>query len=214
MDKRFAIFDMDGTLIDSMPAWKSLGTTFLRECGIEPPSDLRKKVAKMTMLESGEYFNSLGIKGTAQEIAADLNACMERQYRTTIAEREGVKKYLEALKAKNVRCCVATATDLSLAKACLTRLGLMSFFEFAVSCEDIGVTKHQPDIYFEAAKRLGGKPCDIAVYEDVPYAAKTAKDAGFFVVGVFDPACEAPQEQLREYSNEYIKDYTAAARTV
>lgn len=211
MDKRFCIFDMDGTLVNSMPAWKTLGETFLREHGIEPPRNLREIIAPLTMLESGEYFSTLGVSGTAQEIAAALNECIRRQYRTVIEAQPGVEKYLASLCGRGVRCCVATATDAALANECLLRLGLLRYFEFVASCEDIGVTKRSPDIYFLAAEKLGAAPCDTAVYEDVPYAAKTALEAGFYTVGYYDPACEHPQQQLKELCKEYITDYEAAA---
>lgn len=211
MNKSFAIFDMDGTLLDSMPAWRGLGKNFLQSHNITPPSDLRKIIAPMTLVQSAEYFKTLGVTGTAEEIVDALNNYMREQYRTTIAPREHVAQYLEALKMAGVRCCVATATDVALAQLCFERLGLMTYFDFIVSCEDIGIGKTSPAVYHAAAEKLGAAPGDIAVYEDIPYAAQTAKKAGYYVVGVYDPSAEKYQPSLKLTIDEYIEDYAAAA---
>lgn len=212
---QYAIFDMDGTLIDSMPAWSRLGGDYLRSKGVTPPDDLRDKVASMTMLECGEYASGLGVPGSPQVIAGELTAWMERQYRETIPEREGVQDYLRLCRDAGVKMCVATATDRILAEACLERLGLLDFFAFVVSCEDIGKTKTAPDIYLLAAERLGASPAEIVVYEDVLYPAETAKKAGFPTVGVYDPASgEENARTLRRFCDAFIPDWKACTEIV
>lgn len=214
MDKHYAIFDMDGTLIDSMPVWRTLGKTYLRTKGIVPPADLRKVIAPMTMLQSAEYFQTLGVPGRAPQIAAELDAWMRKRYESDIPARPGAGDYLAELKARGVRCCVATATDPGLAGICLDRLKLLKYFEFIVSCETIGCTKTAPDIYHLAAGRLGAVPAQIAVYEDAPYAAETARRAGYYTVGVFDDSPEASQERLKAACNEYILSFSDAAESM
>lgn len=209
---RYAIFDMDGTLIDSMPAWNRLGEDYLRAKGVEPPENLHEQIKALTMLESGEFARRLGVPGTAEEIAAELNAWMERQYRETIPARAGVQDYLDRCRAAGMTMCVATATDRALAETCLARLGLLPYFAFVVSCEDIGKTKTSPDIYLLAAEKLGAAPGEIAVYEDVLYPAETAKRAGFYTVGVYDPASgEQNAAGLRDLCEEFIEDWRTAA---
>lgn len=205
---QYAVFDMDGTLINSMPAWNRLGEDFLREQGIAPPENLHELTATMTMRECGEFAQRLGVPGTPEGIAAALNAKMEQQYRESIPARDGVPEYLERCRAAGVRMCVATATDRRLAEQCLGRLGLLDYFEFVVSCEDIGKTKNSPEIYLLAAERLGVKPEQAVVFEDVLYPAETAKRAGFPVVGVYDPASgEENAQALRAVCDAYIEDW-------
>lgn len=214
MNKRYCIFDMDGTLIDSMTMWKHLGENFLRRNGVAPPADIRMQTASKTLLQAGELFSQLGVSGSAREIADSLKAEIGRQYREEIAAQPGIEAYLSALKDKGIQLCVATATDSKLANECLSRLGLLKYFDFLLSCEDIGITKRSPEIYLLSAERFGQQPCDTAVYEDVPYAAKTAAEAGFYVVGYYDRACEYPQQQLKEWCSEYVTDYFDAAKEI
>lgn len=206
---------MDGTLVDSMPAWNRLGAEYLRSKGIEPPSDLREKTAPMTMLECGKYAKSLGVNGTAQEIACELMEWMARQYRETIPEREGVKDYLKLCQNMGISMCVATATARPLAEQCMERLGLSEFFEFLVSCEEIGKTKTSPDIYLLAAEKLGSSPSETVVYEDADYPAETAKKAGFLTVGVYDPASgETNAKKLRAICDAFIEDWRECKQVV
>lgn len=214
MNKRFAIFDMDGTLIDSMPIWRGLGAAFLRAHGVSPPEDLRKALASQTLAQTAEYFKKLGVKGTINGIIDALNDYMRVQYETTIDLREDVLTYLDALKSAGVRCCVATATNQELAQICLERLKIINHFEFIMSCETIGKGKTDPAVYDMAAKRLGAAPADIAVYEDAPYAAETAKRAGYYVIGVYDPSAKHHQQRLRLASDCYLIDYAAAAAQI
>lgn len=208
----YAIFDMDGTLIDSMPAWHRLGEDYLRSKGIEPPENLHEQIKAMTMLECGEFARKLGVPGTAEQIADELNGWMEHQYCQVIPAREGVGDYLSRCRSAGVRMGVATATDGALARQCLGRLGLLGFFEFVVSCEDIGKTKTSPDIYLLAAERLGACPSQCVVFEDVLYPAETASRAGFPVVGVYDPASgEGNAQALRSFCGAFIEDWRTAA---
>lgn len=202
---------MDGTLIDSMPTWRGLGKNFLVSRGITPPVDLRKIIAPMTLEQSAQYFKTLGVQGETGAIVKALNSYMRTQYETAIRPRQNAARYLDVLKAAGVRCCVATATDETLARTCLKRLDLLKYFEFIVSCEDIGVGKTSPAVYHAAAQRLGAEPTDIAVYEDIPYAAQTAKHAGYYTVGIYDPSSELHQESLKQTVDEYIVDYAVAA---
>ena len=174
MDKNFAIFDMDGTLIDSMFFWKNLASEYLESKGIKQiPEDILERIKPMTMSESAALFQrEFGLIGDPE---AQMNAMMDAHYRRDIPLKTGVSAYLEALCHKGVSMCVASATAEDLMDACLTRLGVAHYFSFLLSCETIGVGKSRPDVYFEAAKRLGAQPEDIAVFEDALYAANTAK---------------------------------------
>ena len=122
--------------------------------------------------------------------------------------------------------CVASATAEPLMEACLSRLGVREDFEFLLSCETVGAGKRQPDVYLESIRRMGAEPSETAVYEDALYAAQTAKEAGFYVVGVYDGSvtyCHEPDdqeerdrmwnecwEQLKQLTDESILDRKTA----
>ena len=208
MDKKFCIFDMDGTLVDSMPAWKSLSRDYLEARDRHPTLEQLIRMGPMTMLEGASYLmETFGLEGPPEEIAREMNAIMETHYRTDLPLKPGVERYLKQLTAKGVRLCVATATVEPLALACLERLGVAEYFDFILSCETIGVGKTQPDVYLEAARRFGQDPQAVAVFEDAIYAVKTAKTAGFYTVGVFEETHRREWPALSALVDEIVEDW-------
>lgn len=212
MDKHFAIFDMDGTLVDSMGYWRALSTEYLKSRGVACiPEDIIKRIKPMTMTESAALFiESFGLSGTPEEIADEMNAMMDRHYRSDIPLKAGVREYLDMLQSRGVRMCVASATAEPLMEACLSRLGVRERFEFLLSCETVGVGKNQPNVYHAAAERLNAKTEEIAVYEDAFYAAETAKRAGYYVVGVYDESSARNWDKLRALSDETLLGFEIA----
>ena len=209
MDKKFAIFDMDGTLIDSMGFWKNLATEYLTSKGImQIPADILERIKPMTMSESAALFKQeFGLTG---DVEAEMNAMMDAHYRNDIPLKPGVWEYLENLHRQGVRMCVASATAEQLMEACLTRLGVRDYFEFLLSCETVGAGKRSPLVYQEAARRLGAAPGDVAVYEDALYAVQTAKEAFFHVVGVFDSGSAGNWQTIEKIADEIIINWEDA----
>ena len=203
MDKKFAIFDMDGTLIDSMGFWKYLAPEYLKSKGIhEIPEDIVEQIKPMTMSESAALFKQrFALSG---DVEAQMNAMMDEHYRRDIPLKPGVLAYLQKLNSKRVRMCVASATAEHLLESCLTRLGVRPYFEFLLSCETVGKSKRSPLIYHEAARRLGAAPGATAVYEDALYAVQTAKAAGFYVAGVYDAGSVESWQTITEIADEII----------
>ena len=159
MDKRFCIFDMDGTLVDSMSYWKGLGRDYLEAQGLSPREEKLAQVQTMTMLEGAAYLmETFGISGPPRRIVDEMETIMAKHYRQDVPLKPGVKEYLERSWAQGCRLCVATATAEPLSHACLSRLGVDSLFEFILSCETLGVSKGRPDVYLESARRLGAAP--------------------------------------------------------
>lgn len=212
MDKRCAIFDMDGTLVDSMVYWERLGREFLASKGVtdgvEPVLD---RIKPMTMLESAALFiEAFDFPGTPEDLAAEMNAVMEDHYRRDIPLKSGAADYLASLKKRGVRLCVATATPEELAVACLERLGVAGCFVFILSCDAVTAGKDRPDVFLEAARRLNAVPGDIAAYEDALYALETAKSAGFYTVGVYDDSSAAVWPQVCALADETITEWQKA----
>lgn len=206
MDKRLSIFDMDGTLVDSMIYWQRLAVEYLNSRGVSqvPPSVL-DRIKPMTMAESAALFiREFDLQGTPEAVADEMNAMMDEHYRKDIPLKAGVRDYLHRLSEDGVRMCVASATAQPLMEACLRRLGVREQFEFLLSCESVGAGKNRPDVYHAAAEKLGAPAQEIAVYEDALYALKTAKDAGYYVVGVYDECTKNHWNEIMQLADEYI----------
>ena len=206
MDKNFAIFDMDGTLIDSMVFWKNLASEYLNSKGVKQiPEEILEQIKPMTMSESAALFQrEFGLTGDPE---AEMNAMMDAHYRNDIPLKPGVREYLQMLHNKGSRMCVASATAEHLMEACLTRLGVRDFFEFLLSCETVGAGKRSPLVYHESAKRLTAAPAEIAVYEDALYAVQTAKSAGYYVVGVYDDSAVKNWQTIACIADEVVLNW-------
>jgi HAD superfamily hydrolase (TIGR01509 family) len=209
MDKQFAIFDMDGTLIDSMIFWKNLASEYLRSKGVQSiPTDLLERIKPMTMSESAALFRQeFRLAGDPE---AEMNAMMDAHYRNDIPLKPGVREYLQMLHSRGVRMCVASATAEHLMETCLTRLGVRDCFEFLLSCETVGAGKRSPLVYHESAGRLHAAAAEIAVYEDALYAVQTAKEAGYYVVGVYDDSAAKNWLTIEKLADEIVLNWEEA----
>ena len=155
--------------------------------------------------ESARYIHrNFETPYTEDEITETLLDTMREGYRT-VSLKSGAVEYLEKVKAAGGRIVVATATETDLAKWVLRQQGLDGFVEDVVSCTDAGATKESPDVFIEAARRVGLTPEECAVFEDGLPGAKSSRGAGFFVVGVYDEASRDVQEELKAVSHLYVK---------
>ncbi len=209
MEKKYAIFDMDGTLVDSMGYWEQLGREYLGSKGIVQNVDqVLAQIVPMTMAEAAELFVRVyGMDCTGESLAADLDGMMEEHYRRDVCLKPGVAEYLDGLAAQGCQMCVATATARPLAQLCLERLGIAERFEFILSCDEVNAGKSRPDIFLEAARRMGTSPSGTAVFEDALHAARTAGKAGFWVVGVRDRQTTEEWEALSDLADELVCDW-------
>ncbi len=211
MDKKYAIFDMDGTLVDSMGCWNVLTTEYLHRKGVrEVPQEILDRTAVMTTRETLDVFiRELGVEDTPEGAERELWTVMEDHYRHDIPLKPGVREYLESLHEKGVAMCVVSATPAELMEVCLQTQGVRDMFKFILSCNDLGISKDRPDVYNAAAKRLGApRPADAAVYEDALTAGQTAKNAGYHLVAVRDEYAAAGWEALKALADEVLETWT------
>ena len=203
-----AIFDLDGTLLDSMFIWDTIGEEYLRSLGKEPHEDLKETFMTLTLEEAAEYYREhYGVTLSVKEIVDGVNAMVEQTYRTKVTLKPGISKYLAWLKENGVRMCVATVTDRYLVEETLDRLGVRHYFSEIFTCAEVGFGKDKPIIYQKALEHLGTEKSDTCVFEDLPFALNTAKTDGFPTVGVYDRH-EEHQDELKELADYYIFDFT------
>lgn len=207
--KPFAIFDMDGTLVDSMWCWNGVYIEYLTAHGAGGwAEEIVAHTAHLTTYESAVLFRDrLSLDISASDIAVALDTRMKELYQREVREKPGVRAWLEQLRNDGVQMCVVSSTPEPLIRICLDRLGLSPFFSFILSCDTIGKGKDEPDAYLAAAKRLGAQPDQIAVYEDSPTALLTAKKAGFYTVAVYDESSAEQWVELSRTADASIPDW-------
>ena len=203
-----AIFDLDGTLLDSMFIWDTIGEEYLRSLGKEPHEDLKETFMTLTLEEAAVYYREhYGVTLSVKEIVDGVNAMVEQTYRTKVTLKPGIAEYLAWLKENGVRMCVATVTDRYLVEETLERLGVRHYFSEIFTCAEVGFGKDKPVIYQKALEHLETEKRDTYVFEDMLFALNTGKTDGFPTVGVYDRH-EAHQDDLKELADYYIFDFT------
>lgn len=206
--KDFLIFDFDGTLVDSMFYWDESTFYFMKQYGIVPPDNINQMIKEMSIQECCEYFRKqYGIEQTPREMFAKANEYMFEKYNTVVPLKDNARAALDAFRAHGCRMCVATATDREIMSGAFKRLGLNEYFEFIITCGEIGVSKMKPDIYHYCADKFGAKPHDIAVFEDMPHCAVTAKKAGYYTVGVYDRHAAELEQEMRGICDIFLDDW-------
>lgn len=174
LNKKYYIFDLDGTLCDSMGLW-------------------RAETAHINNFRDFELMEPAYVK-------------MREHYRDDVRLKDGVREFLERSRAEGVKMCIATGTRRDVAEPFLEKTGIMELMEFFIDCHEVGRFKEHPDIYLLSAERLGAEISECAVFEDSDYSARTAKRAGFYVVGIIDEVT-GTEGDVREFSDISVKDW-------
>lgn len=208
MEIKGIIFDFDGTLFDSMGIWVNAGDLYLKSIGQEPEKELWKTLKTRSLKQAAVYLKKrYALSASIEEIMQGINKTVEDFYFYHAMPKKNVLPVLLALREKGVKMCIATATDRYQVEAALKRCQMLHFFDAIFTCSEVGHGKDEPDIFLRANQFLQTNKWETAVFEDAYYAAKTAKEAGFFVVGVADPY-EKNCDQLKELADLYIRDFS------
>ena len=204
-----AIFDMDGTLLDSMPTWRELGPSFLQEAGITATPEQLQMLRTMPDREVVPYLREVcGLPWSQEEAINQIVIRMEAFYSSRVRPKPGLEKFLSILKMEGVWMYVATATHRRLTEKALKTAGIDHYFRGIVTSADAGNHKSESaEIYEMALRRLQSNKRDTVVFEDALYAIRTAKAAGFRVAGVYDVTQEADQPEIQRHSDYYIRSY-------
>ena len=209
MKLNYAIFDLDGTVLDSLPVWDHLGVDMLRAQGYDPDPALGKQLKSMTMSDGAQLCRDLfHMPQSIEEIAALVEEQARLAYNTVIGPKPGAENFLKRLKAAGIPMFIATNTRRELAEDGLRHNGLLSYFKGILTCPEVGEGKKEgPAVYEQSLLRLGGTKEDTVIFEDAVHPIRTAKKAGFRVAAIYDASSEGEHEEIKALSDYYFHTY-------
>ena len=208
LDFQGAIFDADGTLLDSMHVWRNLGSLYLQSRGITPEKGLSARLWPLSYSQGCAYLKEhYGLHESVSEIQEGISGMIEGFYRDEAELKPGVRDFLEVLRRRDIHMVIATSGDRELLLSALTRSGIAEYFDAVFTCSELGTDKHDSKIFLACAETLGLNAGSIAVFEDVLYAIESAKSAGFITCGVYDASSINDRQRIIDTADYYIDNW-------
>lgn len=207
-NKKAVIFDMDGTLIDSMWVWVAIDEEFLGKRGLQSSPQMHHAIEGMSFQETAAYFKEhFNLPEDLQTIMDIWNNMAYDKYAHEVSLKHGVREFLDYLKSKNIKLGIATSNAPQLVHLCLKSLGIDDYFEAVTTAAEITHGKPSPDIYLLTARKLGTAPEDCLVFEDVPNGILAGKRAGMEVCAVDDETSRHLNNRKKELADDFINNF-------
>lgn len=206
--KKAALFDLDGTLVDSMWMWKQIDIEFLRKFGIECPDDLQKAIEGMSFSETAVYFKDrFSIPWTLDEIKNCWTQMSIDKYRYEVPLKNGAMELLKYCKENGIRTGIATSNGRDMVDAVVEALKIGDYLDVITTACEVKAGKPEPDIYLEVAKRLHVNPEECIVFEDIPAGIIAGKRAGMTVIAVEDDFSKWMKDEKIRLADGFIDSY-------
>ena len=202
--KKYCVFDLDGTLIDSMGEWAQTMIDILDEENISYPDDIIATITPLGNAKTAELFIEMGVDSDKDALIERMGRYAIKAYSERIVTKPYIPELLKKLKSEGHILAVLTASPHITTDVCLKKNGVYDLFDKVWSVNDFGLTKSQPEIYVEAAKRLGADISEITFFDDNLTALTTAKKAGLECVAVYDKSSENDTEKIKNIADRYI----------
>ena len=202
------IFDLDGTLIDSMWVWDQIDMEYLNEKNLDVPENLADEIGHLSFNQVAVYFKErFKLEDSLDEIKKRWSDMAYYHYSTDIKLKEGVVEFLQYLKKSNIKIGLATSNSHALLEVVLKNNNIYNYFNAITITDEVSVGKHEPDVYLLAAKKLGVSPNECLVFEDIAQAIKGAKKAGMKVVGVADSRSLNDRDEIISLTDKFITNF-------
>ncbi|WP_338627074.1 HAD family phosphatase [Clostridium baratii] len=203
-----AIFDLDGTLINSMSLWDQIDIDYLTSKNIPVPDDLNDEISHLSFNQVAVYFKErFKLEDSLDDIKNTWNTVAYDHYSSDITLKDGVVEFLDFLKKSNIKIGLATSNSTELLEASLKFNKIYDYFDAITITDEVSIGKHEPDVYLLAAKKLNVKPEECIVFEDILPAVKGAKKAGMKVIAVEDECSVLDKDDIIKNSDGFINDF-------
>ena len=202
------VFDLDGTLVDSMPYFTRTLLGVLDDAGIPYPDDLIKTLTALGYTKSAELFVTMGVRDTVENIVARIKEKLLHEYANNIRLKAGVREYLDRLQREGKRLFVLTASPHTVTDICLQQNGVYDWFEIVWSVEDFALSKSDTRIFHRVAEIAGVDPREVQYFDDNLIALTNARRAGFCTYGIRDRQDEGEIPALRAESDVWVESFT------
>lgn len=203
-----AIFDLDGTLVDSMWVWRQIDEDYLNSKGYSVPEKLNSEICHLSFTQTAHYFKErFNLSDSIDTILDDWNKLAYDHYSNNVKLKEGAKVFLDKLKSNNIKIALATSNSYALLETCLKNNDIYEYFDSITTTDEVSNGKNCPDVYLLAAKKINVRPEECIVFEDILPAINGAKAANMTVVAVHDEHSEGELDEIIKSSDKYINSY-------
>ncbi len=203
-----AIFDLDGTLVDSLWVWASIDDDYLGKYGFSVPDNFNEEINHLSFTQTAHYIKEkFNIPDSIDKMLNDWQTMALNHYSHNVKLKSGALDFLKLLKSKSIKISLATSNSVELLTPCLKNNGIFEYFDAITTTDEVKRSKEAPDVYLLAAEKIGIPPSECLVFEDILPAAMGAKSAGMKVCIVKDKYCITPKEELLKYADKYIDSY-------
>jgi len=215
MKIKAAIFDADGTLLDSMGQWNLVPYKYVKSLGVAADENIAEKLFTMTISEAAEFIiDEYELSVTVKEAVEGMDAIIREFYKNDVKLKDGAGELLEFFKSRGIPMVIGTSTDRDCIEVGLERTGISAYFDRIYTSTEVGKSKEKPDLFIQAMEFMESSPDETIVFEDGLYSLRTAAALGMKTVGIFDEVSLSNQKELKELADLYVDEGESLATLI